>query len=169
MNRLKHIIIVLALIAIVLSIYILNNFLNKDEKTHQLNLIKHEFKDREIIFSQNEFMVGENRQQLENGYWDFKFIKISESELQLCLNKLWYGIYQDIILDREYLNAIIEYINLLAQQNNLIISSTETLISDIEYDYLSLKYSKDDAEKILKYSISSDGVNLLINRRINNE
>lgn len=156
--------IVIITIAVIIFFSIYTNSSSKI-KVSPINLADYNFSDRVTMFSQDEFVVGENKAQLENGYWDFKFTKQSDGKIKLYINKLWYGEYNDTILDSDYLYNLVEYIRYVAKSNNLSVEDNIVIYRSIETDYLSLKCSEDNTvQKILEYNINSDGTCLSVSK-----
>ena len=100
MNKFKIIKLVTILVFLALTLFIaLYNKVSFKTQNRSLQLINYNFEDRVCVFSDNDLFVGESKTQIENNYWDFKLTKISENNIRLCINKLWYGKYNDTILD----------------------------------------------------------------------
>lgn len=170
MTKTRWIRITVVFVAIVLIILtVVCGTLNPKAQTNLLSLRDYQFKGRTAIFSGNDMTIGEDKSQIENGYWDFKFAKLSDNEIRIYINKLWYGTYEDTILDKNYLNELIEYIKFIAQSSDLEIEDINLLYSQIEADYLNIKCVEDNIEKILEYSVTSDGTCLRFSKVVKNE
>ena len=155
MNKLK--IIKLVTIVAFLTLILFTALYNKvsfKTQGRSLQLINYNFEDRVCVFSDNDLFVGESKTQIENNYWDFKFTKISENNIELRINKLWYGEYNDTILDIDYLNKLCLYIEEIAKASNVDLGNIDLIAKKIQEDYLNVKNQEESINKILEYSIA---------------
>lgn len=104
-------VIFIVLIILILNIIFAFCMLRKEnEKTKNtldtsVNLQNFYIENRTRLFLNDELLVGENKKELENGYYDFKVAK-SKDGLIIYLNKLWYGEYEQDYIQDEYLAKI---------------------------------------------------------------
>jgi len=99
--------------------------------------------NRSKIFVNEELLIGENKKQLENGYYDFK-ISNKEEILIITLNKLWYEKYNSDYIQDDYLAKICKEIVECIEISNIK--------EDLEY-YL-YKYVKDNYLKVKQGQVS---------------
>lgn len=80
----------------------------KEEKVfNNFNKLNDIFYDRYILHKDNEFVVGKNKNEVENGYFDFK-INVNDS-LEITLNKIFKSFdekYNNIYFNTKYFDDI---------------------------------------------------------------
>ena len=106
--------------------YILYNI----DLTSNLNCIT----QREVLIKDEKVFIGNNKKELENGYFDIKIEKIDKG-IKLQVNKLMKNYIKDQIYDKQYLRELFNYLN-----NQFKYSlSNEKFIEEVENIYLKLR------------------------------
>ena len=165
MNKFKIIKLVTVLVFLALILFTsMYNKLSFKNQNKSLQLINYNFEDRVCVLGDNNLFVGDSKAQIENNYWDFKFTKISENNIELRINKLWYGEYNDTILDIDYLNKLCLYIEEIAKASNVDLGNIDLIAKKIQDDYLNVKNQEENINKILEYSITLNKAMLSLER-----
>ncbi len=102
----------------------------------------------------NEFYIGNNEKELQNGYYDFK-VSNTQNEVTIKINKLWYNKFNETLYEQEYVQLLCEY------------------ISKIVLDGTNVKLKKDELDVLYKnilevYPKSKDNIEYKIESIINN-
>ena len=116
----KKIFIVILVIVIILGgVYKLYKkglpFLYNDlevEPFNNINQFNNFLKDRYILYNDNEIIVGKNKNEVENGYFDV-VIKVNHTILEITLNKIFKSFdekYNNIFFSNKYYNDIFDFI-----------------------------------------------------------
>ena len=117
LNKKIIVLIILSAVIVLIVTLICKNliFSNNDEKTNietNINIDIYEYiKNREFEIIDNVILIGKNKKEISNGYYDVK-IEGENEYLNLYFNKLYKEEYVNkIYVDENYLYEIIEFIN----------------------------------------------------------
>lgn len=129
------VIILVLVLAVFIGILCIKNKNKTKEKlvTVNIDLNSISIKNRESLLKDNILYIGENKKQLENGYYDIKIVN-EKNRVIVYLNKLWYA-----QIDNNYIQD--EYLVNLTRQIALGLSNVKNR-SDLEY--VLFKYIKDN-------------------------
>lgn len=142
MSKKRRLIIgVIILTIVVIFIYVLLILKNVNENEvieDAINLGDFRLKEREVIFFDNYLLVGENRKELENGYYDFK-IQTNSNEVVISLNKLWYERFGADYIQDEYLAKVCREVIRVLKYNGDKEKLEYELYKYIKDNYVSVK------------------------------
>jgi len=107
-------------------IYLIGNSMIDSKKNENIldislyrieEVIKRNITNREILKVDENILVGYNKKELENGYYDLK-ITMSEKTLSVHVNKAWKE-FNNKLYEEEYINQLVNSItNIFEIENN---------------------------------------------------
>ena len=142
------------LIVIFLVFFILNSYISKSnyksDKTNTLNIsiyriekyINKNVSNREIVITNGKIKVGENKKQIENGYYDIE-IFLKGKNIVINLNKLWKEFDEKLYQD-EYILEVTKTIEEVLEITN----KTEDIYEFIRNGYIMAKFNDDYSKEI---------------------
>lgn len=167
-NNKKHLITLLLVLTVCFILAFGFKMYNLDNKKHEKELnnlnmsvfrikeyIDKNVSNREMIIEKEKIRIGENKKQIENGYYDLEIYIENNKNIVVVLNKLWKE-FDEKLYQEEYIREISNSINCILQVNNRG--------SEI-YDYIILGYtlakSEEEIDKLNeKYILDINGYRL---------
>lgn len=109
-KEVKFLILIIATILILITLFLINkNKEQSQDKTQEITIINNisEFniKNRVSIIKDGVIYIGNNKKELENGFYDIKIVS-SDNLVDIHLNKLWYTKYGQDYIEDNYLASI---------------------------------------------------------------
>ena len=95
-----------------------------------------DIENRVSLFNEDILYIGENKKEIENGYYDIKLLNTKEGVL-VYLNKLWYEKFSSTLIDEEYLAKICKLI-----VNNFSITDYKEELEYTLFNYIKENYLK---------------------------
>lgn len=113
--------VLLVLGIVFVSLYCLNK--TSDSKV-SLQYIDECIYGRSCLRISNEFYVGNNEKELQNGYYDFK-VSNTQNGITIVINKLWYKEFNETLYEQEYVELLCRYISKIVLRVNVVFSESE--------------------------------------------
>jgi len=164
---------VVALVLVVGIVWVSLYYLNvMPRSTVNLQYIKECPDSRTCVELFNEFYVGNNDKELQNGYYDFK-VSNTQNGVTIKINKLWHKKFNKNLYEQEYVDNLCEYISkivLNGTRKKIEKDELYVLYKDILDVYLkakdNLEYKSESVINNIKFVFYTENYELILNMEV---